>query len=63
MPKRGRGQPMVVRGGRAGRKKPGEAEVGLTEVAFDLGQIGLVHTDGRAGMLIVYVCLIMYIIY
>lgn len=55
MPKRGREQPMVVRGGRAGRKKPGEAEVGLTEVAFDLGQIGLVHTDGRAGMLIVYI--------
>lgn len=56
-------QPIVVRGGIAGRRESGEADVGLIEVAFDLGQAGLVHTDDGAGMSIVYLYLIMYIIY
>ena len=54
---------MVVRGGIAGRRESGEADVGLIEVAFDLGQSGLVHTDDGAGMSIVYLYLIIYIIY
>lgn len=54
---------MVVRGGIAGRRESGEADVGLIEVAFDLGQAGLVHTDDGAGMSIVYLYLIIYIIY
>lgn len=54
---------MVVREGIAGRRESGEAEVGLTEVAFDLGQAGLVHTDDGAGTFIVYLYLVMHVIY
>lgn len=43
---------MEVRGGRAGRRELGEAD---REVVFDLRWIG-------ARMLIVYVCLLMYIL-
>jgi len=49
--------------GIAGRRESGEGEVGLIEVAFDLGQAGSVHTDDDAGMFIVYLYSIMYIIY
>lgn len=48
---------MVVREGIAGRRESGEAEVGLTEVAFDLGQAGLVHTDDGAVYLSLYTCI------
>lgn len=54
---------MVVKGGIAGRRESGEGEMGLIEVAFDLGQTGLVHTNDGAGTFIVYLYLIMYIIY
>lgn len=54
---------MVVREGIAGRRESGEAEVGLTEVAFDLGQAGLVHMDDGAGTFIVYLYLVMHVIY
>lgn len=54
---------MVVREGIAGRRESGEAEVGLTEVAFDLGQAGLMHTDDSAGTFIVYLYLVMRVIY
>ena len=54
---------MVVKGGIAGRRESGEGEVGLIEVAFDLGQAGSVLTDDDAGTFIVYLYSIMYIIY
>lgn len=64
MPKKGKVQSMVDRGGIAGRKESGGGWGGFDSgVGCDLGWIGLVHTDDSAGMLIVYLLFIMYITY